>query len=94
MDLAKIIGELKLELQCLDAAIAAMVDLVRVQGLHVPEAREKVVPLSSPPPLPSPQVKRGRGRPRKYAAPMVEPSPPPMASETPESSDDSSEPEV
>ena len=69
MDLAKIIGELRLELQCLDAAIASVEELARVQklsgsaaGNETPVVDESAVGDAPPQPL-----KRPRGRPRKVS---------------------------
>lgn len=74
MDLAKIIAELRLELQCLDAAIASIEELARVQnvgGADLPPATASKP--ESAPPEPEPEgvapVKRRRGRPRKQDAP-------------------------
>jgi hypothetical protein len=89
MDLVKIIGDLKAELQCLDAAIASMEELVRVQGLTdsaVPRAIE--IAATPVPPAPGPG-KRGRGRPRKNPLPPVEESPSPIEPGSQPASDDS-----
>ena len=70
MDLAKIIAELRAELQCLDGAIASIEELARVQNMADGEIRTAASsePESGPPepgPENAPPVKRGRGRPRK-----------------------------
>jgi len=79
MNLAKIIGELRAELQCLNTAITSMEELARVQSAADSEDR----PVNPPPAEPSadatPPVKRRRGRPPKVAAPVQEtvaPTPP------------------
>jgi hypothetical protein len=88
MNLAKIIADLRLELQCLSTAIASMEELARVQSLSESAVRE----LAQPNPEPTgddepPPVKRRRGRPPKnasqadspegHAAPQPAPSAPP-----------------
>ena len=73
MDLAKIIIELRAELQCLDTAIASIEELARVQNIaeaHVrPPSESDPVGSDPVPPEPVPEntppVKRRRGRPRK-----------------------------
>jgi hypothetical protein len=67
MDLAKIIDELRTELDCLNAAIASMEQLARVQNtpndgaaLPIPESGQPAEEAQVPPP-----AKRRRGRPRK-----------------------------
>jgi hypothetical protein len=76
MDLAKIIGELRSELQCFDAAIAAVEELARFQNVAVSAAAHpKIAANPEPPSAEAPPVKRGRGRPRKNIAPAGEPSP-------------------
>ena len=90
MDLAKIIGELRLELQCLEAAIASMEELARVQNL-VNESGEDTQP-DPPPPGEPPVAKRRRGRPRKSqeaSSPEEPPQHMPPGS-VPTESDDSS----
>jgi hypothetical protein len=68
MDLAKIIAELKMELQCLETAIASVERLARVQNVADVSALTGIPAESKPPesgpggPVP---VKRRRGRPRK-----------------------------
>jgi len=93
MDLANIIGELKLELQCIDAAIVSMEQLAHVQNIAIPDAR-KEAPTDPEPAQSEPPVKRGRGRPRKYPLPVVEQNPQPKAGETPESAEQSTVPET
>ena len=70
--------ELKTELRCLDAAIASMEELARVQNIPDPALPRVAVPDSetSDGALP---VKRGPGRPKKVALPPT-PSPNPGAS--------------
>ena len=83
MDLAKIIADLRVELQCLNTAIASMEELARVQS-HLDSGNHPTTPnagpsdVSEPPGDPSPPVKRGRGRPRKVRAsdPAAQPMPP------------------
>jgi hypothetical protein len=72
MDLAKIIIELRAELQCLDSAIASIEELARVQNIaeaHIHPSSEETGPV---PPDPGPEnvppAKRRRGRPRKNEA--------------------------
>jgi hypothetical protein len=79
MDLAKIIDELRLELQCVDSAIASMEELIRLQALHAPEAPA----TSLPEPAADPAVKRGRGRPRKNSLPLPGPGGPGFPLEDP-----------
>jgi hypothetical protein len=72
MDLGKIIAQLKTELQCLDAVIASMEALARVQDL-AGSAPGDVLPSEPPPdeePLPP---KKRRGRPRKEDTPNAAP---------------------
>jgi hypothetical protein len=63
MDLAKIIGELRQELQCLEAAIASMEELARVQNVPIlalkPAPQGPEVDPDDPPPG---KVRRGRAR--------------------------------
>ena len=59
MDLAKIISELRVELQAVEAAIASMETLARTQ-LAPPAAVRRTAP--------APVVKKRRGRPRKKKA--------------------------
>ena len=71
MDLAKIIGELRLELECVVSAIASIEELARVKNLSQqgarqvqpadPEASPKTAELEAG----GEPVKRRRGRPRK-----------------------------
>jgi hypothetical protein len=72
MDLAKIIVELRAELQCLDTAIASMEELARVQNIAEAHVHPTSGEAGSVPPEPgpenSPPVKRRRGRPRKNEA--------------------------
>jgi len=89
MDLAKIIGELRAELQCLDVAITSMEELARVQNLPDSEVRQ----ILASPPDPGNQeeapVKRGRGRPRKNPLPSsesIQTSPAPSSDESSASS--------
>ena len=71
MDLAKIIGELRLELECVVSAIASMEELARVKSLSQPGARQAqptdLAPSTDIPELETgaEPVKRRRGRPRK-----------------------------
>jgi hypothetical protein len=74
MDLAKIISELKVQLQYLDVAIASMEELARVQNVLDSGGRQVVVPDPDPTPETPPPVKRGRGRPRKNPAPALQES--------------------
>lgn len=71
MDLAKIVSDLRLELNCLNAAIAAMEQLSRVQKAanFTPEEGSS---QSEQPQMQSdlPPAKRGRGRPRKNPLPL------------------------
>ena len=72
MDLAKIIGELRLELRRLEAAIASMEELAQVRKHPGLDVRGEVPGESSTAPTgPEPQ-KRRRGRPRKYPIQSVE----------------------
>jgi hypothetical protein len=89
MDLAKIIGELRLQLQCLDAAIASMEELARVQNIPDSGAREEVPAATDASAEEPPPAKRRRGRPRKNPVPDSE-SPQPTDSSTPPD-DDSTE---
>jgi len=98
MDLAKIIGELRVELQCLDTAIASMEELARVQNVSDLEGRTTI--SSAPDPEPATpaeqplQGKRRRGRPRKDAsAARLEP-PAPTAPEDSEPEDGDTSPEA
>ena len=73
MDLAKILAELRLELQCLDTAIESVEKLARVQNIaDVDAIPETAVEAQPGPPEPAPEgavpVKRRRGRPRKEEA--------------------------
>jgi len=73
MDLAKIIAELRVELQCLNTAIASIEELARVQNIADGEApppspRETERGPTEPGPENSPPEKRRRGRPRKSEA--------------------------
>jgi hypothetical protein len=74
MDLAKIIGDLKAELQCLVTAINSMEELARVQSLSDSEVRQIVSSPPDPESQGQPQVKRRRGRPRKNPLPSSESS--------------------
>ena len=94
MDLAKIIGELKLELQCLDAAITSMEDLARFQNIKLPDALTHPSADPEPAPLDPPPVKRPRGRPRKNPAPVTGTAPEPQASGQSEPGDPSRNPET
>jgi hypothetical protein len=70
MDLAKIIAELRVELQCLDTAIASIEELARAQNIAEADfrpAREGERGPTEPDPDDIPPVKRRRGRPRKNA---------------------------
>lgn len=86
MDLAKIIGELRVELQCLDTAIASMEELARVQSLS--DFANRPAGSSGPDPQPEPSVdealpvKRRRGRPRKDSGAASTESPQPEAPAT------------
>jgi hypothetical protein len=75
MDLTKIIGELRAELQCLNAAIASMEELARVQSL--PDTGENQTVSCEPvATVETPQIeKRRRGRPRKTPLPPADESP-------------------
>jgi hypothetical protein len=81
MNLAKIIGELRLELQCLNTAIASMEELARVQSLSESTGREFAQPDATPPPSGDepPPAKRRRGRPPKNVSQASEESPQPVA---------------
>jgi hypothetical protein len=73
MDLAKIIAELRMELQCLDTAITSMEELARAQNVADADIRPVTPPDNEPDPNDAgpqnvPPMKRGRGRPRKNAA--------------------------
>jgi hypothetical protein len=89
MDLAKIIGELKLELECLDTAIASMEELARVQSIADtgvrPLAPAETLPESEDPP----PAKRRRGRPSKNAEPVPDETPNHMSPESTPSEEDS-----
>lgn len=77
MDLAKIISDLRMELNCLNAAIVAVEELARVQKQLEPAAARQASSAGEGPLQPDgPPVKRGRGRPRKRPA---EPSSQPQA---------------
>jgi hypothetical protein len=99
MDLAKIIAELKVELQCLDAVIVSIEELARVQNLADEGVRpatssdDEPVPPGLVPPKTVPEdaarVKRRRGRPRKNAAPAVGEPPEPVVAGPAQSNDDS-----
>jgi hypothetical protein len=71
MDLAKIIGELRLELECVVSAIASMEELARVKSLSKPGARQAQLPDPSATlritdaEAGGEPLKRRRGRPRK-----------------------------
>jgi hypothetical protein len=67
MDLVTIIGELKLELECLKNAISSLEALVRLQGPAASPSDPKEDASQSGAIVPP--VKRGRGRPRKDPAP-------------------------
>jgi len=89
MNLAKIIGELRAELQCLNTAITSMEELARVQKA-ADSGDRPADPLPSETPADgAPPVKRGRGRPPKNAAPVQETVETTTTEPTP-SSDDSS----
>jgi len=65
MDLAKIISGLRTELQCMNAAIAAMEALeqaLNAPGVDLPGIRTEAAPDA-------PAGKRRRGRPRKHPLP-------------------------
>ena len=72
MDLAKIISGLRLELQCLNTAIASIEELARVQNVVEAESFQSDLPAGGGPVTGQPAVegavpvKRGRGRPRKH----------------------------
>jgi len=89
MNLAKIIGELRAELQCLNTAITSMEELARVQNAADLEER----PVDSTPVEPStdgtPPVKRRRGRPPKNATPVPETVEPTTSDPVPPSDDSS-----
>jgi hypothetical protein len=82
MDLAKIIGDLKLELKCLDVAIASMEELARIQNISVPSPVQTTPSTPLPAMQEPPPLKRGRGRPRKYAAPFAAVEPQTVAPES------------
>ena len=90
MDLAKIIGELRLELECVVSAIASIEELARVKNLSQQGARQvqPTDPETSPktPELEAgaEPVKRGRGRPRKNPVVPVQDNlePPPSADDS------------
>jgi hypothetical protein len=94
MDLAKIIAEMRVELQCLDTAIASIEELARVQNIPVPDAVH-AEPSEEPgesPASPSesddpPPVKRPRGRPRKDQPSDASQAPQPMGAESVRSDD-------
>jgi hypothetical protein len=79
MDLAKIIVELRTELQCLDTAIASIEELARVQNIaeaHIRPVTEEAGPTPPKPgPDNSPPMKRRRGRPRKSEVQGNQPKP-------------------
>jgi len=92
MDLAKIIVELRAELQCLDIAIASIEELARVQ--NVADAQPQPPSETDPsPPEPGPEnvppVKRRRGRPRKNEAKDGVDAPQPIGAGSAPSSDGS-----
>ena len=94
MDLAKSIAELRVELQCLDTAIASIEELARVQNLTFAGVRpattseaEPVAPEAVP--EDAAPVKRGRGRPRKNPAPAVGETSQPMGDGSAQSNDGS-----
>ena len=72
MKLAKIIGELRVELRCLDTAIASLEELKRVQAALDSGAGQEAPPDPEPDAGGPPPVKRKRGRPRKNTAPTVD----------------------
>src|SRR5690348_11481338 len=76
MDLAKIIIGLRTQLECTNAAIAAMEALERALDAAVTETAAAQTAGVDPEVL---AVKRPRGRPRKYVP--AEPTAPPTASE-------------
>jgi hypothetical protein len=61
MDLAKIIAEMRLELQCLETAIASIEELARVQNVLTDELLGAPIQTDEE----GAPVKRPRGRPRK-----------------------------
>ena len=75
MDLAKIIGNLRVELQYLDAAIASMEQLARAQGYPDSSSRSEAPSDPQPPGEDAPPLKRRRGRPRKNPLPATEEAP-------------------
>lgn len=97
MDLAKIIAELRVELQYFDTAIASIEELARIQTL-----RESGVPAGTPgapeaatpgPELQDPApVKRRRGRPRKDAPREAGEVPQPMRAGSESSGDSTASP--
>jgi len=92
MDLSKIIGELKVELQVLDTAIASMEELARVQNLAEMGSRPVIPSETDSQPAPTaeqPQErKRKRGRPRKEVSAAGPEESEPMEPEAPNAGDD------
>lgn len=70
MDLAKIIGILKLELQTLNAAIASLESLDRAHKVSASVPRRAVAAIDRTTGESAP-AKRPRGRPRKYPLPAA-----------------------
>jgi len=70
MDLAKIIADLRFELQTMNTAIASLESLERIQEAadSAPRRGNSASKPSSEEPAP---VKRPRGRPRKYPLPAA-----------------------
>ncbi len=82
MDLAKIIAELRAELQSFDTAIASIEELARLQNLYDADIPADIQSeLKAAPPGPDPEdpapVKRRRGRPRKIEPRESGETPPP-----------------
>src|SRR5215469_15689623 len=98
MDLSKIITELRMELECLNTAIASMEELARVQNLV--DAGDQPTPPSGPgriagepgqseTPQDAAPVKRPRGRPRKHPVASTEEAPKPMGMDSADTAEES-----
>ena len=91
MDLAKIIAEMKVELQCLDTAISSIEELARLQNALPPDGAPPTPPGGGPAGQATEAAapaRRPRGRPRKNPPTPGESSTSGDGDSSPEASDD------